>query len=309
MSDSIRVPLIPECSACILNSMKTLIPILTQDKERQFELSNLVYKRLAEGYAKNLSPLILSVTIHQELYKTTGVENPYKEIKRRSREAALTALPLIVNKIEEFQGHDRFQACLAASIAGNVIDFNVGEHRPDLDSLVEVFEGIRLKGFTIDDSDQLWESLNSRSGRLLFLADNAGEVILDIPLLRLLKELRWEITFVVKGRAMINDATLEDVQGTEIEELTTVKDSGAWAHGVPIEFVSEEFLTLMKDSDLVISKGQANIESVPEIQEKTGVETYYITKAKCSHISRAINATIGDNVVIRRVGAQNFGDV
>lgn len=303
LSDSIRVPLIPECSACITNSMRTLIPILTQDEAKQFELSNLVYKRLSEGYAKNLSPLILSVTIHQELYETSGVENPYKNIKRLSKEAALTALPQIEKRIEEFQGRDKFHACLAASIAGNVIDFNVGEHKPDLDSLVDVFDAIRLEGFALDDSDKLWEALNSRSGKLLVIADNAGEVILDIPLLRLLKELNWEITFVVKGRAMINDATLEDVQDTEIEELTTIRDSGAWAHGVPIEFVSEEFLTLMKESDLVISKGQANIESVPEIQEKTGVETYYITKAKCSHISRAINAKIGDNVVIRRVGA------
>jgi uncharacterized protein with ATP-grasp and redox domains len=289
--------------------MKTLIPLLTQNKEKQFELSNLVYKRLSEGYAKNLSPLILSVTIHQELYESQGVENPYNEIKRLSKEAAQSALPQIEKRIETFLGRDRFLACLAASITGNVIDFNVGEHKPDLDALVDVFEAIRLEGFALDDSDLLWESLNSRTGKLLFLADNAGEVILDIPLLRLLKELDWVITFVVKGRAMINDATLEDVQGTEIEDLTTIRDSGAWAHGVPIEFVSEEFLTLMKDSDLVISKGQANIESVPEIQEKTGVETYYITKAKCSHISRAINATIGDNVVIRRVGAQNFGDV
>jgi uncharacterized protein with ATP-grasp and redox domains len=235
--------------------MKTLIPLLTQNKEKQFELSNLVYKRLSEGYAKNLSPLILSVTIHQELYESQGVENPYNEIKRLSKEAAQSALPQIEKRIETFLGRDRFLACLAASITGNVIDFNVGEHKPDLDALVDVFEAIRLEGFALDDSDLLWESLNSRTGKLLFLADNAGEVILDIPLLRLLKELDWVITFVVKGRAMINDATLEDVQGTEIEDLTTIRDSGAWAHGVPIEFVSEEFLTLMKDSDLVISKG------------------------------------------------------
>jgi uncharacterized protein with ATP-grasp and redox domains len=99
---------------------------------------------------------------------------------------------------------------------------------------------------------------------------------------------------------MINDVTMEDVKGTEIEELTTVIDSGGWAHGVPVQFVSEEFLRFFKESDLVISKGQANIETVPEIQQKTGVETYYITKAKCSHISQSVGAKKGDNVVLRR---------
>jgi uncharacterized protein with ATP-grasp and redox domains len=57
---------------------------------------------------------------------------------------------------------------------------------------------------------------------------------------------------------------------------------------------------LVKHSDLIISKGQANIETVPEIQQMTGIETYYITKAKCSHISQAIGAKRGDNVVLRR---------
>lgn len=300
MSDDIKVPLIPDCSACIINSLKTLIPLLTQDEDRQYNLFNLAYKRISEGYAKNLKPILLSVTLYQELYEREGVEDPYKEIKLRSNEAALRALPIIEKKIDQFEGKQRFQACLAASIAGNVIDFNTAEHSPDLDSLVEVFDEIQREGFALDDSEHLWYSLNSRIGKLLFIADNAGEVILDIPLLRFLKELEWETTFVVKGKAMINDATIEDIRGTEIEDLVTIADSGAWAHGVPIQFVSKEFLSLIKDCDLIISKGQANIETVPEIQQLTGVETYYITKAKCSHISQAIGAKRGDNVVLRR---------
>jgi len=300
MSDDIEVPLIPDCSACIVNSLKTLIPLLTQDKEKQYSLFNLAYQRISEGYAKNLTPILLSVTLYQEIYEREGIENPYKEIKQRSKDAALRALPIIEKKIDQFQQRERFQACLSSSIAGNIIDFNSVEHIPDLDSLVEVFDEIQREGFALDDSEHLWESLRSQTGKLLFLADNAGEVILDIPLLRLLKELGWDITFVVKGRAMINDATFEDIQNTEIEQLATIADSGAWAHGVPIQFVSKEFLSLIKHSDLIISKGQANIETVPEIQQTTGVETYYITKAKCSHIAQTIGAKWGDNVVLRR---------
>ncbi len=302
MSDDIIVPLIPDCSACIVNSLKILIPLLTQDERKQFELFNLSYKRISEGYAKNLTPIILSVTLYQELYEREGVEDPYKEIKLRSKEAALKALPAIEKRIEQFHGRQQFQASLAASITGNVIDFNTAEHAPDLDSLVKVFDEILKDGFTLDDSEHLWNSLRSRRGKLLFIADNAGEVILDIPLLRILKELGWETTYVVRGKAMVNDATTEDIQGTEIEELATIADSGAWAHGVPKEFVSKEFLDLFEESDLVISKGQANIETVPEMQQMFGVETYYITKAKCSHISRAIGAKRGDNVILRRRG-------
>jgi uncharacterized protein with ATP-grasp and redox domains len=280
--------------------MKTLIPLLAGDEDEQNRLFSLVFKRMSEGYRDNLSPLSLSIRIHQELYEIVGVENPYSEIKRVSNESALKVLPLIEKKTDVFEGYEKLRACLAASITGNVIDYNVAEHRPDLGALVEVFDSILAEGFAIDDSKHLWSSLTSRKGNLVYLADNAGEVILDIPLLRFLKDLGWKTTFVVKGRAMINDATEDDVRGSEIEELATITNSGAWAHGVPLEYVSKEFLQLMAESDLVISKGQANIESAPEIQEKTGVETYYVTKAKCSHISQAIRAKKGDNVILRR---------
>ncbi|MHA1963835.1 MAG: damage-control phosphatase ARMT1 family protein [Candidatus Thorarchaeota archaeon] len=300
MSDRIETPLIPDCSACIANTMKTLIPLLSDDEIEQNKLFSIAFKRISEGYRDNLPPILLSIKLHQELYKIGGVENPYAEIKRLSSESALKALPLIEKKIHVLEGYQKLRACLAASIAGNVIDYNTGEHNVDLGALVEVFDSILAEGFALDDSEHLWRSLKSRIGNLLYLADNAGEVILDVPFLRFLKELGWKTTFVVKGRAMINDATEDDVRGTEIEELATVTNSGAWAHGVPREYVSKEFLQLMAESDIVISKGQANIETVPEIQRETGVETYYVTKAKCSHISQAVGAKRGDNVVLRR---------
>ncbi|MHA3962581.1 MAG: damage-control phosphatase ARMT1 family protein [Candidatus Thorarchaeota archaeon SMTZ1-45] len=299
MSDRIVVPLIPDCSACIVNSLKTLIPHLTEDREEQNKFFSFAFKRISEGYRKNLTPILLSVQLYQELYKMGGVEDPYFEIKKLSKDYALKVLPSIERKIGVFQGYERLRACLAASITGNVIDYNTAEHKPDLEVLIDVFESILNQGFSVDDSESLWQSLNSKKGKLLFVADNAGEVILDVPLLRFLKELGWKTTFVVKGRPMVNDATEDDVKGTEIEQLATIANSGAWAHGVPLRYVSQEFLDLMSESDIIISKGQANIETVPEIQQKFGVETYYITKAKCSHISQAIGAKKGDNVILK----------
>ena len=300
MSDRIEVPLIPDCSACIANSLKTLIPLLAKDEEGQNNLFSYAFERMSEGYKNKETPILLSIQLYQELYKMGGIEDPFSEIKKLSNESALKALPQVEKKIKPLKGYSKLRACLAASITGNVIDYNTGEHQPDLESLVEVFDSILSDGFALDDSEHLWRSLNEREGKILFIGDNAGEVILDIPLLRFLKELGWATTFVVKGRAMSNDVTEDDIRGTEIEELATIVNSGAWAHGVPKEYVSKEFLQLMAESDIVISKGQANIETVPEIQRETGVETYYITKAKCSHISRAIGANKGDNVILRR---------
>jgi uncharacterized protein with ATP-grasp and redox domains len=300
MSDQIEVPLIPDCASCIVSSLKTLIPLLSTDFKVQAEYFALAFKALSEGYAKNTAPVLLTIAIYRDLYTRAGLHDPYAEIKHLSKDAALRALPLIERKMEGLHGRDLFRACLSAAVTGNVIDFNTAGHEPDLEKLTEMFEHISSTGFAVDDSEFLWNTLEDKRGRLTFLADNAGEVILDIPLLRFIRGLGWKIIFVVKEQPIINDATIDDVRGTEIEELADIVDNGAWAHGVPLRFVSDEFLQLVANSDLVISKGQANIETFPEIQKQTNIETYYITRAKCPHISQAVGAKKGENVVYRQ---------
>ncbi|MDF1539132.1 MAG: ARMT1-like domain-containing protein [Candidatus Thorarchaeota archaeon] len=296
----ITVPLIPECSACIMNSLQILIPLLAERKEDQMTLFKFAYQKIAEGYEKKLEPLILSVDLYQRLYERAKIYDPYREIKERSIEAAETALPLIEESVESYEGYEKLRAALAASIAGNLIDFNTAYHTPDLDSLVEVYKSILEIGFALDDSNHLWRRLKSQKGHIVFLADNAGETLFDIPLLRLFRDLEWRTTFVVKEEAMINDATWSDVAGSEIESLCKIVDTGGWAHGVPRRWVSQGFLDLVASCDLVISKGQANVESFPEIQREIGVETYYVIRAKCPHIASSLGAIIGDNVVLRR---------
>ncbi|MHA1925716.1 MAG: damage-control phosphatase ARMT1 family protein [Candidatus Thorarchaeota archaeon] len=299
-SDEIHVPLVPECSACIIDSLRLLIPLLTDDKEEQYKLFNHAYDRIARAYEKREIPIELAIDLYRELYEHTGKEDPYSEIKKRSIEAAKKVLPTIEQSISKLNGYEKLRAALTAAITGNVIDFNTAGHSPDLEELGKIYEEILEEGFAIDHSKNLWQSLTSKKGEALFLGDNAGETLFDVPLLRLINDLGWHVTYAVKGRPLANDAVRSDVEGTEVERLSKIVDTGAWAYGVPKKWVSKEFLDTVQHSDLVISKGQANIESFPEIQREMNIETYYVTRGKCSHISRAVFARKGDNVVLRR---------
>jgi uncharacterized protein with ATP-grasp and redox domains len=298
--DEIHVPLVPECSACIIDSLGLLIPLLSDDKEEQYTMLNLAYKRIARGYKRREPPIELAIELYRELYTHSGKEDLYAEIKKRSIEAAEKVLPLIERSISKLEGYKKLRAALAASIAGNVIDFNTAGHSPKLEQLGKVYQEILEEGFAIDHSKNLWQSLTSKKGEVLFLGDNAGETFFDVPLIRLITDLGWHVTYAVKGRPLANDAVRSDVEGTEVERLSKIVDTGAWAYGGPKKWVSKEFLDTVQHSDLVISKGQANIESFPEIQREMNIETYYVTRGKCSHISRAVFARKGDNVVLRR---------
>ena len=299
MKKSINVPLAQDCSTCIIDSLQTLIPLLSDDKSTQFELYSIAFKRLSKGFEEREEPAPLSIQLYQELYLAANNMDPYRELKIQSNIAAKHALPKIRAIISQLSGFDRFRATIASSIVGNVIDYNTAGHNPELDELEIVFDQIMDQGFHIDNSKDLWDQITSHTGSLVFLADNAGETYFDIPLLEIIRNHRWKIYYVVKEQAMINDATVEDVKGTEIESLAEIRTTGAWAHGTPVQWISDEFKELVGNCNLVISKGQANIETFPELQEKIGVETYFILRGKCPHISRAVGAKKGDNIVLR----------
>ena len=299
-TDDIHVPLIPDCSACIVNSLGLLIPLLSDDKDEQYNLYTRAYRRIARGYEKREPPLELAVDLYRELYEQSGKTDPYAEIKKRSIDAAKKALPAVERSISNRDGYERLRAALAAAIAGNVIDFNTAGHSPNLEKLTRIYQEILERGFAVDHSEYLWHSLTSKRGEVLFLGDNAGETLFDIPLLRIINDHGWHVSYAVKGKPLANDAVRSDVEGTEVERLSKIIDTGAWAYGVPKSWVSKEFLDTVQNSEIVISKGQANIESFPEIQREFGIETYYVMRGKCAHITRAISANKGDNVVLRR---------
>jgi hypothetical protein len=284
----------------MIDSLQTLIPLLTKDITKQFDLYKIAYDLLAKGFEKQLDPATLSIGIYRELYTKCNAYDPYRIIKKDSIIAASKALPLVEKAISNQVGFQKLYTTLAASIAGNVIDFNTAGHNPNLDQLADTFNEIVRQGFAIDHSESLWNTLNEKKGKLTFLADNAGETLFDIPLVRLITENEWKVTYVVKEKPMINDAVTDDVKNTEIDNLAELATTGAWAFGTPYEDVNKNFLDLIQNSDVVISKGQANIETFPEIQREMQVETYYVLRAKCKHIASRLDVKKGDNIVLKK---------
>ena len=274
--------------------------MLVDTWEQQSELYSMAFHNLSEGYAKELDVPSTLIPLMMELYSAAGVNDPFEIMKRKSIDAAMRVLPLIELAINRFSGYEKFRASLSAAIAGNIIDYAHAGDVPDLENLECVFESVQREGFAIDDSKDLWYQLESSKGEVVILGDNAGETVLDIPLVRLLKELDWKVIFVVKELPAVNDATRNDVLGTGIEHLAMISTTGARAYGTPKRFVNQQFLDLISECDLVISKGQGNLETFPEIQKDFEKETYYVLRVKCSHIGSILGCAKNSNVVLRQ---------
>ncbi|NQU08240.1 MAG: DUF89 family protein, partial [Candidatus Abyssubacteria bacterium] len=128
---------------------------------------------------------------------------------------------------------------------------------------------------------------------ILYLADNAGEIVFDRLLLEALPV--EKITVAVRGAPVINDATMEDAETAGIPQIAPVIANGSDAPGTLVEECSEEFRSCFNVADLIIAKGQGNYETLSDARK----HIFFLLSVKCQLIAADISAPVGALVVKR----------
>jgi len=229
------------------------------------------------------SPAYNSTLVLHRTAQLIGITDPYAAAKKASNQTALAMVPKIMDRIRA--SSDKLQTAVRLSVVGNVIDLGI-KHQADLDETMDLALG---NGFTRFDYDKFKQKLDS-SKRILFIADNAGEIVFDKILIEGLKAFGKQTVAAVKGGPVLNDATMEDALAVGLDKVVKVIDNGSNWVGVNRDKCSNTFLKVLDTADMVIAKGQGNYETLDEM----GGRFFFILKAKCDHVARALGVQKGD---------------
>jgi uncharacterized protein with ATP-grasp and redox domains len=232
-------------------------------------------------------PARTTTLIHRILREETGID-PYKQVKDTYNRIALERLARL--RMMAAETPDSLEGGVRIAIAGNVIDFGIYECF-DLDRSLS--ESFFLPLSSVDYHNFAQAAANAR--RILFLCDNAGEIVFDRVLIETLRDRGKDVTAVVKGSPVINDATLDDATATGLAECAAVIDNGNDGIGTLLEACSQQFMDAYRSADLIISKGQANYETL--VQEKDA-RTFFLFKVKCPVVARNLSRENGDIVLM-----------
>jgi damage-control phosphatase, subfamily I len=114
-------------------------------------------------------------------------------------------------------------------------------------------------------SSELKEAL-STAKTVLYLGDNAGEIVLDKLFIETL--MHPNLYLAVRGAPVINDATLDDAQYVGIDTVADVISNGYDAPSTIVDGCSPQFQELFNKADVIISKGQGNLEGLLDKTDK-----------------------------------------
>ncbi len=281
-----------KCPACLLNRIYEECKLVTKDKDRINRIIEITLEMLLEEFRKREINAVASTKIHRVVYRMLNNSDPYKALKERANRAALKILP----KVREIvRNGDRFRNAVIASIIGNSFDYGVMGHEVRDEDFENYFKKEFGRGLAIDDVEEIKKLAE---GRVVYLTDNAGEIVFDRILIEEIKKICESVYVVVRGKPILSDATIEDAKLAKIDEVADkILTNGKGAIGIIEEELPEETKSALDNADLIIAKGMANYECLSE--SKYG-NIAFLLKAKCEPVAEDIGVKVGDMVAMLR---------
>ena len=283
----------PKCPACLLNRVYMECKMVTDDYETIFKAVEDALKILAERYPRREINAHIATYMHRRVYEILGVEDPYKELKERANEVAMKFLPTIEEFIDKQE--DAFRASAIASIIANTFDYGVMDHRVAEEDFMDYFTAQFEKGLAIDHLDEIRELCK---GKVVYLTDNCGEIVVDTLFMREIKKICERLSVVVRGRPILSDATVEDAVRAGVDKIADeILTNGKGAVGIIEEELPEDTLERLERADIIIAKGMANYESLSESRFKP---IAFLMTAKCEPVAMDVGVNVGDMVAMLR---------
>ncbi|MDO9465276.1 MAG: ARMT1-like domain-containing protein [bacterium] len=287
-----------DCIPCFFRQALDMTRITGVDETTQKKVLNEVSK-LIPDFPLDASPPKMGREIYRIVKGITGKDDPFKKIKQKSNKLVLDIYLKLKEKIRS--SDDKLLAAVELAIAGNVIDYGV-KNSLDIDKEIEKilakdFAGYR-KGSKCNFDYQEFKDVLNNAGSVLYLGDNAGEIVFDKLLIEELIKISSDIKIVyaVRDKPVINDVLIEDAVSCGLDKIVDVISSGCDAPGTILDLCSKDFLELYKNAELVISKGQGNFETLADGNRAI----FFLFKVKCPVIASHTGFNLGD-IVLKKV--------
>jgi len=224
------------------------------------------------------------MVIYKTIYRISKNSDPYREIKERCTENLLALYPQLQDKI--ISSKDSLYTALTFAALANAIDLGA-DHNFDFNKIIRTFFH---QDFEISEYNEFKKTLK-KAKHILYIADNAGETVLDKLLI---EQLNKPVIYAVRNKPIINDATIDDARHAGIDNIAEVISSGCDAPGTILKLCTTQFKKIFWSADMVISKGQGNYETLSD----TNRPIFFLLQLKCPVVARNLRLKRKSTILI-----------
>lgn len=245
----------------------------------------------------DITPAIMHTRAFKIIQRVSGNSDPFMHLKKISNSLAMKVTPILKHEINSRKATEALKLAALGAVCGNSIDFEVEGYYASIRDLENTLLNCLKGSLMIDETDRLIDTL-SKSKRILYLVDNAGEIVFDKLFIGTIAEnYPIKIVAAVKSGPILNDATMEDALDVGLHEVAEVITTGNDSIGLNLEESSEDFRKELKEADIIIAKGQGYYESLTEVEDTLNKPITYMLRAKCPVVAKSLNVPQGSNII------------
>jgi len=280
------------CLTCMINKAYELYSVYQPDERKRIAFLQEVMERLSQEDTDSSSAKWYAVMIRM-VHEKIGIDDLYKEQKELDNALMLS----MENQIEEkvTSSEDPLFTAIQYAFTGNYIDYGALKD-VSKEKLLSLIDASHEREIDLECYRLLKEELE-RAESLVFLTDNAGEVVMDKILIKQILRMNpgLKVTVIVRGMPTLNDVTLKEAMDVELDKIARVVTNGSDIPGTELGHISSEAQNLLAGADLVIAKGMGNFESL----SGCGLNVYYMFLCKCEWVSRQFGLPMLKEILIR----------
>jgi len=275
----------PECYHCLERLVRQAAGLATEDEHLRQKAVKEARGVLDRDFSPEQVSIVVATRIHQVIREVTGNPDPYRAMKGNELAISRELFPRM-----RLRCKDALVDYIRLAAAANAIDFF---RSPEV--IAEDMN--RAVDFARDDSEELEARLKG-AAKVLYLADNTGEIYFDLPLVKKLRQ-QVEVKYAVKPSPVQDDATIEDIRNAGLEgEFGAVITTGVASPGVILDSASAQFRREFSSADLIIAKGMGHYESLSELPPEGKV--FYCLMAKCNPVASSLGVPRNSYVAMLR---------
>jgi len=239
------------------------------------------------------SPDIIE-TVMRKITEAVKDPDPFHDEKTSLNKRVLKIYPFLSKLVADSE--DPLMTAAKISILGNSIDFMMPGGTASLENFI-------IKKFETPFPQKAVEVFRHQLGktkRILYFADNCGEIVCDKLFLKTIKkQYDIDVVFIVRNIPTLNDATLKDTIGIGLDEVAMVIDNGIDGPlpGTVLKRCSPRVKELIDQSDLIISKGGGNFDSLGEEIKNLNTNITFMLLSKCVPLNNYFNTNLHQMVL------------
>jgi len=269
----------PDCIPCILRMTITSLRKLPLDEDSVKTLyTDILENPALHGLDWDTTSVEVIEDIWRKIVKKVGTADPFSLEKSNQNEKIMDLYPYLEKTVNA--AADPLYMAVKLSILGNSMDLMVADTSITVENLISE----KLKMPLSEENYSQFKQQLKASKHLLIFGDNAGEIVFDKLLIETIKKIhQLEITYVVRSVPTLNDATLKEAKSVGLDKIVTLIENGIDGPlpGTLLSRCSSKVNDLVHRSDLIISKGGGNFDTLDEERKHLNKNISFLLLSKC----------------------------